>query len=87
MTDSSTWLVGRARFDLGNLRVLYRGDPVLMNAYHVLIRDDSPPAVRTLAREFTAFLAGPEGQKIMADFGRAEYGHPLYRPAAEVREP
>ena len=34
MTDSSTWVAGKKNLD--NLKVLFRGDPMLINTYHGL---------------------------------------------------
>ncbi|MEW5912495.1 MAG: substrate-binding domain-containing protein [Thermodesulfobacteriota bacterium] len=84
MTDSSTWYVGRARYGLKSLALLYKGDPVLLNTYHGLVRagDASPSAA--LARQFLAFAASPAGQEIIRGFGAEKYGQALYLPAAGV---
>jgi tungstate transport system substrate-binding protein len=85
MTDSSTWLVGRARYGLSDLVVLRDHDPDLVNAYHALRRSGEGPQ-EPLAREFIAFLASPAGQKIITDYGRKTYGQPLYENAARAGE-
>lgn len=87
MTDSSTWLVGRARFGLKGLAVLRAEDPELANAYHALRGAGAGPKAvpkAELAREFIAFLASPAGQGIIADYGRESYGQPLYENAARA---
>ena len=83
MTDSSTWLVGKARFGLDGLAVLRADDPELTNAYHALRRAGESPNSQ-LAREFIAFLASPAGQRIIAGYGREAYGEPLYENAAKA---
>jgi len=83
MTDSSTWLVGRARFGLKGLTVLRADDPELVNTYHALRRAGNGPQA-DLAREFVAFLASPAAQKIIAGYGRQAYGQPLYENAAQA---
>lgn len=81
MTDSSTWLVGKARFGLKGLAVLRAKDPELVNAYHALRRVGKGSASK-LAQEFIAFLASPAAQGIIADYGSKAYGQPLYLNAA-----
>lgn len=83
MSDSSTWLVGRARFGLDGLAVLRADDPELANAYHALRRAGKSPHSQ-LAHEFIAFLASPAGQRIIASYGRSAYGQPLYENAAKA---
>ncbi len=83
MTDSSTWLVGRARFGLDGLAVLRADDPELVNAYHALRRAGNGPKADR-ARDFITFLASPTGQGIIADYGRKAYGQPLYENAARA---
>jgi tungstate transport system substrate-binding protein len=38
MTDSSTWIMMEK--SLPNLKVLFKGDEILVNVYHALCRDD-----------------------------------------------
>lgn len=83
MTDSSTWLVGRARFGLAGLKVLRAQDPELINAYHGLRAAKAGPNA-LLAKAFLAFLASPSGQRIIENYGRQAYGQPLYENAARA---
>lgn len=79
MTDSSTWFAGRQ--DLENLKVLFQGDRFIVNTYHAL---SQPPGVTegaATAAAFIAFVASEEGQQIIRDYGRAEYGEGLYNDA------
>ena len=76
MTDSSTWVQGKK--DLGGLKILFRGDPFLINTYHALCQPDGATEAAGLAAQFIDFLVSEEGQKIVADYGKTEYGEGLY---------
>lgn len=78
MTDSSTWIA--AVRNLPGLKVLFRGDPFIVNTYHALRRPDAE-----LAGRFIDFLASPEGQRIIREFGRDRYGEGLYNDAEYAR--
>lgn len=82
LTDSSTW--AQYASELPDLRVLLKNDPELINQYHALIRTGDEPALR-LARQFIAYLSSPEGQQLITEFGRSQYGQPLYLPARAVQ--
>lgn len=79
MTDSSTWVAEKAK--LKNLAVLFRGDAVLINVYHALLRPEGGQAVPAAA-DFARFVTSAEGQAIVGGFGRKEYGEGLYNDAA-----
>jgi tungstate transport system substrate-binding protein len=84
LTDNSTWVA--LQNELPGLERLYSGDPRLLNAYHALLAPDGPSAA--LADRFLRFLEGPDGQAVVRDFGRAQFGAPLYLDAAALqREP
>ncbi|SHE99121.1 tungstate transport system substrate-binding protein [Desulfacinum infernum DSM 9756] len=80
MTDSSTWVA--ARKDLRGLRVLFRGDPLLVNVYHALCAPPQTTEGARLARRFIEFLASDQGQRIIRHYGVEQYGEPLYNDAA-----
>lgn len=80
MTDSSTWVAEKGK--LKRLAVLFRGDPVFINVYHALVRAEGGKAVMPAAVDFARFVTSPEGQAIVASFGRKEYGEGLYNDAA-----
>ena len=80
MTDSSTWIATRKR--LPNLRVLFRGDPVLVNVYHALCQPPGATPAADLAAKFVAFLASDKAQQIIRTFGRDEHGEAMYMDAA-----
>ncbi len=82
MTDSSTWVA--AGRELPGLKILFRGDPFIVNSYHALRCSDRSPEA-DLASRFIDFLASPEGQRIIRDFGRDRFGEGLYNDAEYAR--
>jgi len=83
MTDSSTWVAGMK--EMNNLAILFRGDPMLINTYHALAMPEGAPG-HALAMEFIKFLASPEGQGLIADYGRKEYGEGMYNDAEYAKQ-
>jgi tungstate transport system substrate-binding protein len=85
MTDSSTFYVKKA--EIRNLEILFRGDPILVNVYHALVAspDRYPGANYALAIKFVEFLSSPKGQKILREYGQAQYGSALYNDAEYAR--
>jgi len=83
MVDSSTWVA--AKKGMPNLQVLYRGDKMLVNTYHALCQPAGATPGAALAARFIAFVASPQGQKIIQDYGRDRYGEGLYNDAAYAR--
>jgi tungstate transport system substrate-binding protein len=77
LTDRGTYLAQRQGPDL---TVLYEGDPLLRNVYSIIrVNPEKHPHVRREAAEkFADFLTGPEGRKIIADFGKDRFGQPLF---------
>ncbi|ABZ77915.1 ABC transporter, periplasmic substrate-binding protein, putative [Shewanella halifaxensis HAW-EB4] len=76
MTDSSTWVATQAQ--LPNLQILFKGDPVLINTYHALRSVDLTDPGVALSKSFIEFVASAEGQKIITDYGKAEYDQAMY---------
>jgi len=83
MTDSSTWTATKNH--LPNLRVLFRGDPVLVNVYHALCQPPGTTPGSDLAAKFTVFLASDTAQQIIGTSGRDEHGEAIYRNAAQMQ--
>ncbi|MDY6986815.1 MAG: substrate-binding domain-containing protein [Thermodesulfobacteriota bacterium] len=81
MTDSSTFFAKRSK--IRNLKVLFKGDPILVNVYHALVAapDRYPQANYALAAKFVRFVSSPEGQEIYREYGKKEFGMPLYNDA------
>ena len=86
MTDSSTWVKGKALFGLKALAVQFKGDPFLINTYHALCQPKGATPAAGLGAKFIDFLKSAKGQKIFADFGKKEFGQPLYNDAAYAKK-
>jgi tungstate transport system substrate-binding protein len=85
MTDSSTFLATQHKIE--NLTILFKGDPALVNLYHALVAapDKFPEGNCVLAAKFVDYMTSSHGQQILRDYGKEEYGTPLYNDAAYVR--
>ncbi len=85
LTDRGTFLVHRARL---GLEMLVENDSGLLNIYHVMTIDPKrfPRANAAGGRALADWLVSPEGQAIIAGFGKEKYGRPLFTPAAGMAE-
>jgi tungstate transport system substrate-binding protein len=79
MTDSSTWVA--AKKELRNLKVLFRGDPILINTYHALCLPKGNGEAQAMAARFIDFLSSAKGQKIIGGYGKGLYGEAMYNDA------
>jgi tungstate transport system substrate-binding protein len=81
MTDRATFLANQKTLDL---EIMVEGDAVLLNIYHVIVvNPDKWPKVNVEgAKAFAAWLTSAETQKLIGEFGVAEYGAPLFFPDA-----
>ncbi len=79
MADSSTCTV--MKDELGSLDTMVVGDP---NSYEVTIVNPEKYSHVTygLANNFVEYIISSEGQTIIAEFGKEEFGEPLYYPDA-----
>ena len=84
MTDSSTWVVGKNK--IKNLKVLFRGDPFLINVYHGLCQPDGATPGQPYALEFLKFLTSEKGQSIIRNYGKEQYDEPLYHDAEYAKQ-
>jgi tungstate transport system substrate-binding protein len=84
MTDSSTWVAGKK--DLHNLKVLFRGDPMLINTYHGLCLPKDNGETQVMAAKFIDFLSSDDGQKIIGEFGKRLYGEAMYNDADYAKQ-
>ena len=84
MTDSSTWVA--AKKELKNLKILFRGDPFLINTYHALCQPPGATPGQELAARFIDFLVSEEGQKIIGTYGMDAYGEGIYNDAAYAEQ-
>jgi tungstate transport system substrate-binding protein len=80
-TDRGTYLVFEKRL---RLPILVENDPALYNIYHIMPVDPAKfPKVNAAAgKAFADYLLSPEGQQIIGEFGKAQYGRSLFVPAA-----
>jgi tungstate transport system substrate-binding protein len=81
LTDRGTLLAHPAG---RSLRVVFEGDPQLLNVYHVyLVNPGRHGRVNaTAARAFVAFMASDPAQRAIGEFGRSRFGRPLFVPDA-----
>jgi tungstate transport system substrate-binding protein len=86
LADRGTWLANQGA--LIGLEVLVQGGRELLNVYHViLVNPDRFPKVNTSGgRAFAAYLVGADGQRLIASFGIARFGRPLFVPDAGKNE-
>ena len=83
MTDSSTWVAGQK--GLANLKVLYKGDPVLINTYHGLCQPEGATVGQEAASQCIDFLVSEAGQNIVKTYGEAVHGAPMYNDAESAK--
>jgi tungstate transport system substrate-binding protein len=83
LIDRATWLAHQEEIDA--LGLLVQGDEKLFNPYSVIAVSPAkyPNVNNKLATAFTDFIRGPEGQKIIRQFGVDKYGSPLFFPDVE----
>lgn len=84
MTDSSTWVA--ANRNLPDLVILFRGDKFLVNTYHALAQPSGVTLGAGAAAEFIDFVASPEGQAIMRDYGKEQHGEGLYNESEYAKK-
>ncbi len=80
MTDSSTWAADKKT--VPNLKILFRGDKMLVNTYHALAQPAGATPGATTAAKFIDFVKSAPGQQIIRDYGKEKYGEGLYNDAA-----
>jgi tungstate transport system substrate-binding protein len=79
LTDRGTFLAYQPNVDL---EILVKGDPFLLNVYHVLtVNPKKYPEINLEgAKAFADYITSDEGQEIIAEFGVDKYGQPLFFP-------
>ncbi len=84
-TDRGTYLVHAKRI---GLPILVEDDPALYNIYHVMPVNAAkfPKVNAAAAQAFADWLVSAEGQAVIGEFGKAQYGRSLFAPAAGKRE-
>jgi tungstate transport system substrate-binding protein len=84
MSDSSTWIMEQGVAP--SLKILFRGDKFLVNTYHAIVAPAGATAGRDTAEKFIAFVASPAGQKIIREYGAAQYPQALYNDAVYAKK-
>ncbi|MCU0580164.1 MAG: substrate-binding domain-containing protein [Desulfobacterota bacterium] len=84
LTDSSTWVMEKDR--LPRLKVLFQGDPLLINAYHGLCQPNGATPASDLGARFLVFLASERGQGLIGEFGQDRFGQGIYKNARPKSE-
>jgi tungstate transport system substrate-binding protein len=71
------------------LALLVEGDPGLLNVYHVIeVTKRAGERVQPEgAAAFADWITGPDAQRRIGEFGREEYGQPLFVPDAGEPDP
>ncbi|GAB6067563.1 substrate-binding domain-containing protein [Methylothermus subterraneus] len=79
LSDRGTFLALQSKLELSPV---FEGDPQLFNPYHIIAVNPKrcPNANYEAAIRYAAFLTGPEGQKLIAEFKIA--GQRLFQPDA-----
>ncbi len=82
LTDRATFLANRKNLAL---EILFEGDPLLLNVYHVMtVNPDNWENINYKgALDFADFLTSQETQNLIRDFGVEKYGEPLFFPDAD----
>lgn len=83
LTDRGTWLAKKANFP--EMEIVVEGSAGLLNQYGVIaVNPDKYPDTNIEgANAFIEWLCSEETQAVIAEFGVAEYGEPLFFPNAE----
>jgi tungstate transport system substrate-binding protein len=84
MVDSSTWVAEKK--NVPDLKVLFKGDKMLVNTYHALCQPAGATPGADLAAKFIDFVASPQGQKIIKEYGQEKYSEGLYNDAVYARK-
>ncbi len=79
MTDSSTWI--EANKTLKRLKILFRGDPIMINTYRTLCQPEGATAGQSAASQFVDFVASEKWQMVIRIFGKDRFGEGLYNDA------
>jgi len=79
LTDRATYVANQK---VVNLSIMVQGDPSLLNVYHVIqVNPAKFPNVNAAgAQAFSDFMVAPATQKLIAQYGIAQYGQELFFP-------
>ncbi|MBN2118315.1 MAG: substrate-binding domain-containing protein [Anaerolineales bacterium] len=82
LTDRATYLANKDNLEL---EILFEGDAALLNVYHVItVNPEKWPKINyDGAVAFSEFMTAPETQAVIGEFGKEEFGQPLFFPDAD----
>jgi tungstate transport system substrate-binding protein len=85
LTDRGTFLVAQKRLQLA---ILVEGDARLRNIYHVMTVDAKKfqRVNQAGGKAFADYVVSPEGQKVIAEFGKDKFPQALFRPVAGMTD-
>lgn len=83
LTDRATYLAQQANFP--EFAIAVEGDDELLNIYHVMqVNPDKNDKINAEGAEaFVNFMISDETQAVIAEFGKDQYGEPLFFPYTE----
>jgi len=81
ISDRATYFTFKKKIEL---EILFEGDPLLFNPYSVIAVNPAkhPHTNYIKAMALIGWLTSQEGQKIIKEFGKKEFGQSLFIPAA-----
>jgi tungstate transport system substrate-binding protein len=84
LSDRGTYLAQHRGLDL---EIFCEKDPLLFNPYSVIVINPARHANvhARAAEQFAQFLLSPQTQQTIAEFGKAQYGQPLFFPHQAAR--
>jgi tungstate transport system substrate-binding protein len=85
LTDRATYLAFKKTL---GLVILKEGDPILLNIYHVIeLNPAKSPKINVAGgKAFADFMVSKKTQDVIAKFGVAKYGGPLFFPDAGKKD-
>ncbi len=85
LTDRATYLAFKKTV---GLNILKEGDPILLNIYHVIeLNPAKSPKINIAGgKAFADFMVAKKTQAVIAKFGVAKYGGPLFFPDAGKKD-
>ncbi|MBW9220819.1 substrate-binding domain-containing protein [Methanothermococcus sp. SCGC AD-155-M21] len=87
LADTATYLKYSKEGIIKNLDVLVDSGSELINIYSViLINPDKYNKNYEDAKLLSKWLTGEDGQKVLEEFGKEEYGEPLFKPIVGILE-
>jgi tungstate transport system substrate-binding protein len=83
LTDMGTYLAFKGKLEL--VPIVDKGD-ILLNVYSVIAVNPEKTGVKNLemSNNLVGFLVSPDIQKLIGEYGVAEYGMQLFTPCARA---